>query len=54
MLDRLRHSLAASRFLNILSMRSVIRKPLTMFVVEAKTAIAPSTVLSVIVLLHRR
>ena len=34
--------------LNILSMRSVIRKPLTMFVTEANTAIAPSTVLNVV------
>ena len=30
---------------NILSMRSVMRKPLTMFVVAANTATAPSTVL---------
>src|SRR5713226_2973176 len=29
--------------LNILSIRSVIRKPLTMFVIEPKRAIAPST-----------
>ncbi len=37
-----------SRFLNIFSMRSVIRKPLTMLVIEAKTATAPSTVLRVV------
>src|SRR5262249_49437411 len=36
-----------SRFLNIFSIRSVIRKPLMTFVVEAKTAIAPSAVLRV-------
>src|SRR5262249_19587427 len=36
-----------SRSLNILSMRSVIRKPLTMLVTEAKTATAPSQVLIV-------
>src|SRR5712671_2318416 len=34
-----------SRRLNIFSMRSVIRKPLTMLVVDAKTATAPRMVL---------
>src|SRR5689334_16392346 len=38
--------LAGSRFLNIFSMRSVMRNPLTMFVVDAKTATAPRMVLS--------
>src|SRR5262245_36680485 len=37
---------AGSRFLNIFSMRSVMRKPLTMLVVDANTAMAPSHVLS--------
>ena len=32
-----------SLVLNIFSMRSVIRKPLTMLVIEAKSAMAPST-----------
>src|SRR5690606_29206393 len=43
--DCLRTHLRGSRFLNIFSMRSVMRKPLTMFVVDANTATAPSTVL---------
>ena len=38
------HDLAGSRFLNILSIRSVSRKPLTIFVIEAKTATAPRIV----------
>ena len=37
----------ASGFLNILSMRSVIRKPLTMLVIEAKMATAPRTLITV-------
>src|SRR4051794_33145380 len=36
----------APRFLNIFSMRSVIRKPLTMFVTAAVMAMKPSTLLS--------
>ena len=32
-------------FLNIFSIRSVIRKPLTMLVIDANSAIAPSTVM---------
>ena len=35
-----------SGFLNIFSMRSVIRKPLTMLVIEAASAMAPSSVMS--------
>src|SRR5690606_36695862 len=37
-----------SLFLNIFSIRSVIRKPLTMFVIEAATAIVPRIVLAVV------
>src|SRR4029450_7774335 len=37
---------AGSRLFNIFSMRSVIRKPLTMLVVEANTATAPKMVLN--------
>ena len=38
------HDLPGSRFLNILSIRSVSRKPLTMFVIEATTATVPRIV----------
>ncbi len=50
-LGQLFHYCPGSRFLNIFSMRSVIRKPLTMLVIEAKTATAPRTVVSVRLLL---
>ncbi len=43
-LDQVLHLLLCrSRFLNIFSMRSVIRKPLTMLVIAAVTAMKPST-----------
>src|SRR5262249_10981153 len=48
MLDQLRAHFAGSRFLNMRSMRSVIRKPETMFVTDAATAIVPSTVEKVV------
>ncbi len=38
------HDLPGSRFLNILSIRSVSRKPLTMLVIEATTATVPRIV----------
>src|SRR5262249_8359734 len=44
-LDESRVHFFGSRSLNILSMRSVIRKPLTMLVIEAATAIEPRIVL---------
>ena len=39
---------------NIFSIRSVIRKPLTMFVIDAATAIVPRIVLNVSSAAHRR
>src|SRR5262249_37857001 len=44
-LDESRVHFFGSRSLNILSMRSVIRKPLTMLVIEAATAMQPRIVL---------
>ena len=42
-LNEVNHALPPSRVLNILSIRSVIRKPLMMFVIEANKAMAPMT-----------
>src|SRR5205823_2443523 len=46
--DERAHYRFSSRFLNIFSMRSVIRNPLTMFVTAAVIAMKPSTLLSVV------
>src|SRR5580698_8175678 len=45
---QVRHYFFSSRLLNILSMRSVMRKPLTILVTAAVIAMKPSTLLSVV------